>query len=57
MKLETRGSRQKILSAVVIILTFCFLLLLSKGFVTSGDDWFFTSRTMDENLLEALQKA
>lgn len=57
MKLETRGSRQRILSAVVIILTFCFLLLLSKGFVTSGDDWFFTSRTMDESFFEALQKA
>lgn len=38
----------------VLLLTYGFLLLLSRGFVVSGDDWFFSSRTMDESLLEAL---
>lgn len=57
MKLETRPTRRRLLSAAVVVLTFCFLLLLSRGFVTSGDDWFFTSRTMDESLVEAVQKA
>ena len=57
MKLKPLSTRRRTLSALVVILTFCFLLLLSRGFVTSGDDWFFTSRTMDENLVEALQKA
>lgn len=56
MKLQTRPTRTHILTAAVVVLTFCFLLTLSQGFVTSGDDWFFTSRTMDENLWEALQK-
>lgn len=42
-------------AAVVIILTFCFLLLLSRGFVTSGDDWYFTSRDTGESLIDALQ--
>lgn len=41
-------------SILVLILTYAFLLLLSRGFVVSGDDWFFSSRTMDESLPEAL---
>lgn len=54
MKLEIRPTRRRLLSAGVVVLTFCFLLLLSQGFVTSSDDWYFTSRTMDENLGDAL---
>lgn len=40
---------------LALVLTFAFLWVLSRGFVVSGDDWFFSSRTMDENLLEALK--
>ena len=56
MKLEMRPTRRRLLSAGVVVLTFCFLLLLSQGFVTSGDDWYFTSRTMDESFLKALER-
>ena len=55
MKLQTKTARSRILTAGVVILTYFFLLLLSRGFVTSGDDWFFTSRTMDESLIQALK--
>ena len=55
MKLQTDRTRSRLLTAGVVILTYCFLLLLSRGFVTSGDDWFFTSRTMDESLAQALK--
>lgn len=56
MKLEMRPTRRRLLTAGVVVLTFCFLLLLSRGFVTSGDDWYFTSRTMDESFLKALER-
>lgn len=55
MKLEMRPTRRRLLTAGVVVLTFCFLLLLSRGFVTSGDDWFFTSRTMDESFIQAIR--
>lgn len=54
MKLQTRSNRSTILTALVLCLTFGFLLMLSQGFVVSGDDWHFTSRQTDKNLMEAL---
>lgn len=41
-------------SIFIPLLTYAFLMLLSRGFVVSGDDWFFSSRTMDESLSEAI---
>lgn len=54
--MEQPSTAQRIRVPVVLLLTFFFLLLLSQGFVTSGDDWYFTSRTMDENLFQAIEQ-
>lgn len=54
MKLQNRIQLPSKRNIVLLILTYVFLLLLSRGFVVSGDDWFFSSRTMDESLPEAL---
>lgn len=55
MKLETKATRSRLYRAGAVVLTYLFLLLLSQGFVISSDDWFFTSRTMDESLGQALK--
>ncbi len=55
MKLQTKATRSRLYWAGAVVLTYLFLLLLSRGFVISSDDWFFTSRTMDEGLVQALK--
>lgn len=55
MKLQTQATRSRLYRAGAVALTYLFLLLLSRGFVISSDDWFFTSRTQDEGLLQALK--
>ena len=55
MILKTK--RTAALSAVVVMLTFAFLLLLSRGFVTSGDDWYFSALDTGEGLVNAFKAA
>ena len=55
MKLQTQATRTRLYWAGAVVLTYLFLLLLSRGFVISSDDWFFTSRTQDESLFQALK--
>lgn len=57
MKLQSASRRSQILTVGVLALTFLFLLALSRGFVTSGDDWYFSSRDTGEGLAAALQDA
>lgn len=49
-------SRKTLVTALVLLATYLFLLFLSYGFPVSGDDWFFTTRYQDENAMEALQR-
>ena len=55
MKLENKATRSRLYLAGVVVLTYLFLLLLSQGFVTSGDDWYFSARDTGEGLLNALE--
>ena len=57
MKLETKASRSRLYQAGAVVLTYLFLLLLSQGFVTSGDDWYFSARNTGEGLVEAFKAA
>ncbi len=47
-------SRRRLVCAAAVVLTYLFLLLLSQGFVTSGDDWYFSARDTGEGFLKAL---
>lgn len=55
MLLETKITRSRLYRVGAVVMTYLFLLVLSRGFVISSDDWFFTSRTMDESLGQALK--
>lgn len=57
MKLQSNPLRNRLLWAGAVVLTYLFLLLLSRGFVTSGDDWYFSARDTDEGLVAAFQAA
>lgn len=51
---KTKENRSTLLRIGAVVLTYLFLLLLSQGFVTTGDDWYFTARDTGEGLLNAL---
>ena len=53
-KLSVKG---RIVPVLAVVLTFFFLLLLSRGFVTSGDDWYFSARNTAEGLSGAFREA
>lgn len=55
MKLQTQANRSRLYWAGAAVLTYLFLLLLSRGFVTSGDDWYFSARDTGEGLLNAIK--
>lgn len=57
MKLQTKATRSHLLWAGAVVLTYLFLLLLSQGFVTSGDDWYFSARDTGEGLVGAFKAA
>lgn len=56
MKSPIYATGHRCFRGLVILLTFCFLLLLSRGFVTSGDDWFFSAQNPDEGFREAVKE-
>lgn len=57
MKLENKATRSRLYWAGAVVLTYLFLLLLSQGFVTSGDDWYFSARDTGEGLVGAFKAA
>ena len=57
MKLEAKAGRSLLYRGGAVVLTYLFLLLLSQGFVTSGDDWYFSARDTGEGLVEAFRAA
>ena len=57
MKLENKRTRSRLYWAGAVLLTYLFLLLLSQGFVTSGDDWYFSARDTGEGLIGAFKAA
>ena len=57
MKLQTQSTRSRLFWAVAAVLTYLFLLVLSRGFVTSGDDWYFSARDTGEGLIAAFKAA
>lgn len=57
MKLQTKTTRSRYYWAGAVVLTYLFLLLLSRGFVTSGDDWYFSARDTGEGLIGAFKAA
>jgi len=57
MKLQTQSTRSRYYWAGAVVLTYLFLLLLSRGFVTSGDDWYFSARDTGEGLVGAFRAA
>lgn len=57
MKLENKATRSHLYWAGTVVLTYFFLLLLSQGFVTSGDDWYFSARDTGEGLIGAFKAA
>lgn len=57
MILQNQSRRTTVAGAAAVALTFVFLLLLSQGFVTSGDDWYFSARDTGEGLVAAFRAA
>lgn len=57
MKLLTNSTRSRLFRAGAVIITYLFLLLLSRGFVTTGDDWYFSARDTREGLPAAFNAA
>ena len=57
MKLTNKPTRSYLCWAAAVALTYLFLLLLSQGFVTSGDDWYFSARDTGEGLIGAFKAA
>ena len=57
MKLENKATRSRLCWIGAVLLTYLFLLLLSQGFVTSGDDWYFSARDTGEGLIGAFKAA
>ena len=55
MKLQTKSTRSRLFWVGAAVLTYLFLLLLSRGFVTSGDDWYFSARDTGEGFWKALE--
>lgn len=49
---EVRAQRRGKL-ALTLLLSYAFLLMLSKGFAVTGDDWFFTTKTQSEGPVTA----
>ena len=57
MKLKIKANRSRLYWSGAAVLTYLFLLLLSQGFVTTGDDWYFSARDTAEGLVGAFEAA
>ena len=54
---EKKANRSRLYWIGAVVLTYLFLLLLSRGFVTSGDDWYFSALDTGEGLVSAFKAA
>ena len=57
MKLKSQATRSRICWICAVVLTYLLLLLMSQGFITSGDDWYFSARDTGEGLIGAFKAA
>ncbi len=56
MRLSLQIRRPRSRYVFLLLAVYLFLLLLSYGFPVSGDDWFFTARTQNMTLLDAIRQ-
>lgn len=56
MNCRKKYSSRFLISFMIVVFTYLFLLVMSYGFPVTGDDWWFTSRFQNEGFLEALKR-